>query len=912
MNTEGAPRRDPFHVPRLARWMLGRAVEPDALPAVLGDLIEGYRNYRGPLGSHKWFIKEALVLWLWTGVDDVRDAWGEHGEARKTTMGAMRELLSMGSMGRDARYAVRKMARSPGFTIVAIVSLALGIGANTAIFSVVNEVLLGSKPFEDTEQLLEVYGASSDFPYGALSYPTYLDLRDGTTDVFTGVSAARLALVQTDTDAGVELFPAELVTGNYFTLAGIGAHIGRTILPEDDVSPGAHPVIVLGYEYWESAYGADPGAVGQEIRLNGRAYTIIGVVSPEYKGNFRGLVPAVFAPNMMVNDLVPAEVNQLEERTWSSYFGRARIQPGATMAQAEAAFERVSTDIGSQHPTEWSVGRGFAAVPTADVIMHPSVDRLLVPAVGLLMGVVGLVLLIACANLASFLLARATDRRKEIAVRLAMGAGRATLVRQLITETVILSLMGGLAGLGVAHGARTWLLNADLPLPLPITMELALDTRVLLFTLGVSVAAGLLFGLAPAAQATNPALASTLRDEGTGGGGRKRLTLRNALVVGQVAASLVLLVGAGLFVRSLQATQSVDPGFAYEPTAMLSIGLPTTRYTREEGEVYVQTLLDRARQMPGVTEAGVITRLQLDPLNTTTTGINVDGYEPPTGRSSFSVDDAGIVPGTLDAMGIELLQGRDFDVSDTSDGLPVAIINQALADRFWPDGDAVGHVFLNGDEMTEVLVVGVARTTKVRNLGESPRPQVYRPFSQDYSAFLTVVAQTTGDAENTALRLFAAARDIDPETMAFDYKSLERHLAVRLLPARLSVVLSGIFAALALALACIGLYGVVSYSVAQKTREVGIRMSLGAEAGSMVRMLMKQGLGLVAMGGVVGLVGAVLFARLLSSFLFGVDAMDPLTFTVVPMTLAAVALLAAYVPARRASRVDPVRALKAE
>jgi putative ABC transport system permease protein len=615
---------------------------------------------------------------------------------------------------------------------------------------------------------------------------------------------------------------------------------------------------------------------------------------------------------MMVNDLVPAQIDQLEARTWHSYFGRARLKPGATLAQAEAALERVSADIRAQYPTEWEPGRGFVMVPTADVIMHPAVDRILAPAVGLLMGVVGLVLLIACANLASFLLARATDRRKEIAVRLAMGAGRVTLVRQLITETVILSLMGGLAGLGVALGARTWLLNADLPLPLPITMELALDTRVLLFTLGVSLAAGLLFGLVPAAQATNPALASTLRDEGTGGGARKRLTLRNVLVVGQVAASLVLLVGAGLFVRSLQATQSVDPGFAYEPTAMMSIGLPSTRYTPEEGQAFVQTLLDRAREIPGVTNVGVISRLHLDPLNTTTTGLNVDGHEPPPGRSSFSVDQAAIVPATLDALGIELLQGRDFDVTDTGDGFRVAIVNQVMADQFWPEGDAVGRVFLDGDEMEEVVIVGVARTAKVRSLGESPRPQVYWPLTQDYRSFLTVLAKTTGDAQSAALQLFAVARDLDPEAMAFDYKTLERHLAMRLLPAKLSVWLSGIFASLALALACIGLYGVVSYSVAQKTREVGIRMSLGAESGSVVRMLMKQGLGLVAVGGVVGLLGAALFAKLLSSFLFGVDTIDPLTFTVVPVALAGVALLAAYVPARRASRIDPVRALKAE
>ena len=899
-------------VPRVARWIVERAVGRKTRPAVVGDLIEGYEGYHGRLGARSWFIRESMILWFRIKVENVRAAWGDDGEARKTMIGGIKELLSMGSMGRDARYAIRKMARSPGFTLVAIVSLALGIGANTAIFSVVNELLLSPQPFTDADELLEIYGGSDDFPYGALSNPTFRDLKDGTTDVFAAMSASRLSLIQTDTDAGVQLAPAEVVTGNYFTLSGIGAHVGRTLLPEDDVSPGAHPVVVLGYEYWESAYGADPGAVGQEIRLNGRSFSIIGVVSPEYKGHFRGLVPAVYASNMMVNDLVPAEVDQLEARTWQSYFGRARLKPGATLAQAEAALERVSLDIRVEHPTDWTVDRGFVAVPTADVIMHPSVDQVLAPAVGLLMGVVGLVLLIACANLASFLLARATDRRKEIAVRLAMGAGRVTLVRQLITETVILSLAGGLAGLGVAYGARTWLLNADLPLPLPLIMDLALDTRVLLFTLGVSLAVGLLFGLAPATQATNPAVASTLRDEGTGGGVRKRLTLRNALVVGQVAASLVLLVGAGLFVRSLQASQSVDPGFAYEPTAMMSIGLPTTRFSQEEGEAFAQTLMDRARQIRGVTEVGMITRLHLDPLNTTSTGINVEGFEPAPGQSAFGVDDTAVSPGTLSAMGIELVQGRDFDVTDTSDGQRVAIINQTMADQFWPDGDAVGRVFLEGDELEEVVVVGVARAAKVRSLGESPRPQIYWPLSQDYSAFLTMVAKTTADAQSVALQLFATAREIDPETMAFDYKTLERHLAVRLLPARLSVFLSGIFAALAMALACIGLYGVVSYSVAQKTREVGIRLSLGAEAGSVVRMLMKQGLGLVAVGGVVGLVGAALFARLLSSFLFGVDAMDPVAFTVVPLVLAGVALLAAYVPARRASRIDPVRALKAE
>ncbi len=810
----------------------------------------------------------------------------------------------------DLRFAVRRLFKKPLFTAVAIASLAVGIGANTAIFSLVNSIMLRDLPLEDPEELVDIYRSVAGFSHATFSYPDYVDVKRDGAEIFSDIGLSRLAFVQTDVDGGVEVLPAEMVSGNFFPMLGVDAAVGRTLLPEDDVSPGAHPVVMLGYAYWENRYARDPGVVGRDIRLNGRNYTIVGVAPREYVGNLRGFMPSVYASMMMVGNLMPGDDDELETRGSSSLFLKGRLAPGVTFAEAVAWGDRQEVLFKDQFPEQWAGDQEITMVKTADVIMNPMIDRFIVPAVGLLMGVVGLVLLIACVNLAGFLLAQAADRKKEIAVRLALGANRGRLIRQLLTESILLAGAGGLAGFGVSALLLKLLVTVDLPLPFPIDLDLSADGAVLGFSLGVTLAAGMFFGLMPALQATNADVAPTLKDEGTGGGRPKKITLRNALVVTQVAVSLVLLVGAGLFLRSLQARLAVDPGFGYEPAAVMSFSMPPDRYNEEETRVFMRTLQEEVQRLPGITEVGLTADLHLDALNTATMGIVVEGVEPPPGSDFHTVEWAGVTPGFFGAAGIPILQGRNFEQSDEPGGARVAIVSEAMAARFWPGENAVGRVFRRREN--NYTVVGIARDTKVRSLGEAPRPFIYRPYDQSFSSGMTLVAATTGDDEQAVLDVLTVARQMEPELLVLQTLTMDRHLAVSLLPARLSAVIISAFGVLALLLASIGLYGVVSYSVSTRSREVGIRMALGADPKEVVGMLTKTGLRLVAVGTVLGLIVAFGLAQLLGTLLYGVPSSDPVSFLAVPALLAAVAFLAAWIPARRASHVSPVRALKAD
>ncbi len=818
----------------------------------------------------------------------------------------------MDRLKQDVRFAVRRLLKNPLFTGIAIVSLAIGIGANTAVFTLINAAMIRELPLERPEELVEIYRSVAGFSHGTFSHPDYVELDRDSDDVFSEVAATRLAMAQTDVDGGIEVLLAEVVSGNYFTMQGVPAEIGRTLLPEDDVSPGGHPVAVLSHGFWRDRYGADPGVVGREIPLNGRPYTIVGVLPRSYTGNLRGVEPSLYAPTMMVNHLMASEADddQLTDRGNQSTFLKGRLAPGVTLAQAQAAVDRLAAGFRSNYPDQWQGDNEIPLVPVSEVIMNPMIDRVVRPAAALLMGVVAMVLLIACANLASFLLAQAADRRKEIALRLALGARRGLLIRQLLTESVLLSLVGGAAGLLLSNVMLRSLVAADLPLPVPITLDLRPDGPVLAFSVAVTLAAALLFGLIPALQATNADVAPTLKDEGTGGGKPRRVTLRGSLVVAQVAISLVLLVGAGLFLRSLQARLAVDPGFGYEPTAILTIQTPPDNYTEEESRVFIRTYVEEVSRLPGVTAVGLTHDLHLNTLNNSNVGIYVDGVEPPPGQDYHLIDYARVDPGFFAAAGIPILAGRNFSEIDERDAPPVAIVSEAFARRFWPGEDPVGRVY-RGREV-EYTIVGVARDAKVRSLGEAPRPLIYRPYEQAFSSGITVIAQTRGDAERTAIDMLAVARRLEPELMVFEQKTMERHLGTMIIGHRLSAIVVSAFGLIALVLAVLGLYGVVGYAVSTRSREVGIRMSLGADPGSVVRLVMKGGLQLVAVGSAVGLILAFLLARLLSGLLFGVGTGDPLAFVLVPSLLLAVAVVAAWLPARRASAIDPVAALKAD
>ncbi len=817
----------------------------------------------------------------------------------------------METLLKDVRYAFRKMLRSPGFTAVALASLAVGIGTNAAVFALVEDFLFRDLPYPDAEEMVEVYLTQEVFPYSPLSYPDYRDVREATTDVFEEIAVAGMTFGQVDRGDRVGSILGEVVTGTYFPLLGLNAPVGRTILPEDDVSPGAHFVVMLGYGYWQREYAGDPGIVGQTIRINGHAYTVVGVAPEDYPGAIPGVPADFMVPINMVQKIQQGTGNPLDSRGNQSYFARARLRPGVTLEGAQVALAAVAADLRSTYPDTWDDTRGFLAMPSEDVVMNPALDRILILSSVLALTLVAVVLLIACANLASFLLARGTDRKKEIAMRLALGARRSSLVRQLLTETTLLAALGGVLGMGVSVWLLRLLTNMELPLPGGMSLDLAMTGKAFLFGLGVTAVTGILFGLAPALQSTNPDVAPTLKDESTGGGKRRLFSLRNILVSGQVAASLVLLVGAGLFFRSFQAFRAVDPGFGTEPTALLTFVVSGERYNREEGRLFLREYLDRLNQAPGVVAAGVIDNIHMNTTSTQTIDVNIDGFEPPPGRPAWEIDRASAEPGFFDAAGIPILRGRNFQDTDVEGGTQVVIVNQAMADRFWPGEEAVGKTMRrqNGDEL---LIIGVAETAKIRTIGEAPRPFVYQALSQDYSSFLTAVIQTRGSPEAALQSGFGILREMDPDMLVVETKTMDEHLGIMLFPARLGTLLSSLFAVVALCLASIGLYGIVSYAVSRKSREVGIRMSLGAEPRRVVREIVREGMGLAVAGAAIGLVLALAGAQILRSLLFGVGPLDPITFGAVPAGLLGIALVASYLPARRASRVDPVRALKAE
>ncbi len=819
---------------------------------------------------------------------------------------------------RDLRDGLRALTGRPGFTAVAVLSLALGIGANTAIFSFVNAIILRDPGIDRPEQIVNLYMHQPAIEFADVCYPAYEDVRDGTTEVFSAIGASQHVPVQMDQDGSVVVVAAEAMTGSYLPMLGIDAVLGRTLLPTDDVSPGRHPVVMLDYRYWQSAFGGEEDVLSKELRLGGRSYAVIGVGPPDFRGSVPPLIPAFYVPYMMVEEILGSRMFDAGD---AFMMPKARLKPGTTLPQAQAAVAAVATQLTEDRITGWQPDFQFELVPLTDVLFRPPVDVFLRPGAWLLMVVVGLVLLLACTNLASFLLARSLDRRKDIAVRLAFGASRASLVRRLLTETTLLSLLAGAVGIGSA----LWLLDLlgnvrtggglrsghqggrDLP---PVTFDLSLDWNVLAFTLGISVVAGVLVGLVPALQSTHPDVATTLKSESAGGGQPGQLRWRNGLVITQVAVSLVLLVGAGLFLRSFQQMQSIDPGFGRQPTALMTFKVPTPRFTVDEARVYTRRLLDRLRRLPGVEAIGVIDTLHLS--GGRPWPFNVDGHEPPADHDAFWAETVEVDAGFFDAAGIHIVRGRNFSDGDRSDSQRVVIISEVMAQRFWKDGAAVDRVFRIGS--LEVTVVGVVSDTKVRTLDEAPRDMIYLPYSQWWTKVtpLTVVARTSADPVQTAQALIAAGREVDPDLWVLGATTMTRHLSQTLAaPAGTAFVLSA-FAALAVALASIGLYGVVSYSVARRTREMGIRMALGADSRTVVRHLAAGGLKLVIVGEAIGLTIALLTTRLLSGLLGEIDTMDPMTFIVVPLVLLATGLEAVYLPARRAGRINPAAALRNE
>jgi len=811
----------------------------------------------------------------------------------------------------DLTYAIRRLVKSPGFTFVAVVTLALGIGANTAIFSLVNAVLIRGLPVRAPQELVEVYTSESNgYPYATSSYPDFAELRE-LTHVFAGVVGTRTFLARVDRDDQPAMAFGEIISWDYFQVLGVPMALGRSFLPEEDATPGSHPVVILGYRSWENDFDRDPEVLGRTVRLNGMPFTVVGVAPKAFTGSMPVLVTGYFSPLMMTNALTGGTTgtDQLGQRGSRSMFIKARLKPGVTVEQANQAMEALSRRLAETFPAS-NEHRVMSAVPSGKVALHPFVDRMLKPVAGLLLVVVGLVLVIACANLASFLLARAEDRRKEIAIRLALGAGRGALVRQLLVETTLLAILGGAAGILLANWILSLLMAFQPPIPVPVDLDVTLDRTVLFFTAGVTLLAALAFGLLPALQATRTDVAPTLKDEGGGTGKPGRFSLRHSLVVMQVAFSFVLLIGAGLFVRSLQKAQVIDPGFYTGPAALLWPWVELSRYdTPETARAFFREATERLLAHPSIDGVALADRLPLG-AEVQTRGYLLPGVPAESSSGRHDIDNATVAPGYFEVMEVPVVLGRSFREEDAEEG-KVIVVSQAFVNRYYPGEDVVGRSIETGTGST-LRIIGVATDTKVRTLGEAPRPYVYEIWDPSGVSGMQFVIRGREGGEG----LLAAGRQVldgmDPDLLYFEAKTMNEHLALLLFPPRMAALLLTVFGGLALLLSAVGIYGVVSFAVARRTRELGIRMSLGATARDVVALAVGGGMRLVAWGGAIGVVLAAGVTWAIAGYLYGIGSTDLVTFAAIPVILSGVALLAALVPARRAAALDPVQALRRE
>ncbi len=810
----------------------------------------------------------------------------------------------------DLRYAMRRLSQRPGFAAIALLTMALGIGANSAIFSIVNAVLLRPLPVESPERLVEIYSQEEDDNVPLTqAYPDYLDIR-ARDDLFSGVTAYTADFFSVNMGTRSEVMFGESVTGDYFDVLGVPAAIGRVFIPGEDDAIGAPPVAVISHGLWKRRFASDPRVLGQTLRVRGRPFEIVGVLPPEFKGLLMGFSAELWLP-LTANASFAAGGEQLTDRDSRYLLVKGRLRPGVTVEQAQAGLDVLAGQLAEAYP-ESNVGRRFPAIPTNDVRLHPMIDRALVPVAALLMTVVGLLLLIVCTNLANLLLARALARRKEIAIRLAMGAGRWRLVRQLLTESLLLGLAGGALGLAVAWWVAKLLVSFQPPVLFKLSLDIGIDGRVLAFTFLVSLVAAMFFGLAPALQATRPQLVPALKDElDTVAQRFRRFGLRGSLVVVQVAVSLVLLIGAGLFLRSLIGAQAIDPGFERERAAIVMLAPELAGYDEARAENLLFDLRDRARTIPGVETVSLASHLPLG-VALNTTALYVEGAETEPDDAP-SIDITVVSSGHFATMDIPLLRGRDFSDRDDDSATPVVIVSEAAARRFWPGENPVGKRLRLGAADHELReIIAVARDTKVRTLGEEPRPYLYMPFTQNYRPIMSLVVRTSGDPQGILPVLLRESLLLDESLPIMESKTMEEHLGIMLFAPRMGGILLGVFGGLAVLLATIGLYGVVSYAAAQRTREVGIRVALGARPSDVIRLVTGQGMVLVGVGATVGLALGFAAAQPLGSFLYGVNVSDPTTFIGVTLLLVGVAFLATLVPALRAARLDAMVALRRE
>jgi predicted permease len=821
----------------------------------------------------------------------------------------------------DIRYALRWLRRSPGFAAVAILSIGLGVGVNTAMFSVVDTLLFKPLPVADPGSLVDLFTSGGDGDeYATSSFADFADLK-AQNSVFSDMTGYSPMFAPLALGERSRLVIGQIVTANHFTMLGVTAALGRLLIPSDD-EPSAARVVVISHRMWQAEFGASPTVVGQTLTLRGLPYTIVGVTRPDFAGVVPLLTPELWLPIVRAEEVEPAGISdsipgpgrtRLERRGTRWMFVKGRLKPGVTPEQAHANIALIGQQLQAAHP-ETNTDRKMSVVPTSKVrLLVPQAGGVLNLGAAGLMTAVGVVLLIACANVAGMLLARASARRREISVRLAIGASRGRLVRQLVTEGAVLGVLGAVAALASAWLVLRALLTVDLPLPAQLKLDIPMDWRVMSFAVVLAASTGMLASLLPALKASAPSLVADLRGEAPAGrvGGR-RVALRDALVVTQMAFTVVLLVVAGLLLRSLAESQRADVGFRTENLALLSFDTDMVRYERERGLRFWEDAAARLKQLPGVVSIAMATPSLPFEVNYNQTELRVDSRQYAEGQRAETIENVSISPGYIATLGLRLLEGRDLLESDREGAPRVALVNDTMARRYWPAGSPIGHTLTSTVTKTQFLIVGVVSTHKVHGVLERPVPLVYFAAAQRPTTYNYLLARTAGDPRVVLAAMRRELLAMEPGLVFLGNSTMGDNLLMSLMPARVGASLAAAFGGLGTLLAAIGLYGVVAFSVARRTREIGLRMALGAPPSGVLGLVMRQGFALAAAGLAIGVLLAAAAGSTLSGLLYGISPFDPAAWGLAIVTLLGASALANLVPARRAMRVDPMTALRTD
>jgi putative ABC transport system permease protein len=813
----------------------------------------------------------------------------------------------------DVGYAARVLRKSPGFAIIAALTLALGIGANTAVFTIVNTFLLNPLPVSRISELVAVNSTSDrktaqSGDLQPLSYANLTDLMESDRS-FSSLSghSSPMSVTMSDREVTHRVF-LELATANYFHTLGIRPFMGRFFLQGEDLVPGAEPVVVLGYSAWQDRFGGDPKILGRTIKINDTPFTIIGVGPKGFKGVYAVFGPDMWVPSMMAAQVLPApQRDALTDRAIPVFTGIGRLRHGVVISEARAEMKTQGAALAKEYP-DANQGQNIVLRPLSEAAFGPERQTVVLGST-LLMAIVGIVLLIACSNVANLLLARATLRRQEMAVRMALGAGRGRLLRQLLTESILLGLLGGLLGLLCAYGGCQALMALRPAEYAQNLAELKMNANVYVFAFLVAIAAGIIFGIAPALRSSRASVSETLKEETrTAGRARSRATLANALLAGQVTVSLLLLVVAALFLQSVQREHEIDPGFQTRHLALFMLYPGQAGYNRSRTEEFYKSLRARVASLPGVSSVTWASNLPL--WGRKETGLAIEGQEQRRKSDAISSVVDTVDLDYFETMGISFREGRDFTPDDRNSSAPVAIINETMATRYWPGREALGKSLQLPGQEDFLKVVGVVKTANYQSLGEPPQPCIYIPLRQHYSGDMTLYVKTAGNPSTVLGAVQREIHNLDPGLPVDDIRTGTRVIDQALWWAKVGTGMLGLFGLLALGLASVGLYGVMAYSVSQRRREIGVRMALGARQWSVLLLMLRQGMTVVLAGAAAGIALAVVASRGLSHFLYGVNGADAVSIGGAALVLLLAAFAACYLPARSASRVDPLVALR--